>query len=220
MIGFIKGRVLQKNADPPSAVLRSGGLGLEVHLTRETYERLVEGETAELWLHLQVREDAMTLYGFATDNEKKLFRVLLTASGLGPKTALSLLAEHGPRTLIQLISRKDSDAISSAPGVGKKLAQKLILELGTKVEKLEFSLEALTSAVAHHAPVATKDRDVSEDLTSALSNLGFAPVQIKSVLDRLRDREDWGHIDFETGLRTALKDLSGRIRPLEGASHG
>lgn len=224
VIGYLKGTIIQKAPDRSHVVLRSGGIGFEVSMTQETYDKLEQGQKTALWIHLQVREDAMTCYGFLREDEKRLFRILLTASGLGPKTALSLLAEHGPQGIIQLISRKDADGLSSAPGVGKKLAQKLILELGTKIDKIGLTFEGIAAVATEAHPAARVERDLGEDIASALANLGFTPAQIKVTLDRLRERDEWKAFDFETGLRTALKELSGRVRPSDptaaGTTHG
>jgi Holliday junction DNA helicase RuvA len=163
-----------------------------------------------LWLYTHVREDALILFGFFSEAEKQLFKILIGVSGLGPKIALSLLSQHGPEKLIQLIIHKRTSEISEASGVGKKLAERLVLELSTKLSKLAW-IQSMPQVETSIAPVIlSKEERVREDLISALSNLGYSVGQIKNTLDRMFLREDTMGLGFEALLRTALKEISGR----------
>lgn len=219
MLGFLKGKTISKNLDGQTIVVLAHRIGFEVTVPKVLFETLILNETISLWLHSHVREDQFTLFGFASESEKHLFRVLLGVSGLGPKTALSLLGEHGASRVCQLIMSKDSDSLSEAPGVGKKLAQKVILELSGKVEKFAWLEELPKSVVVERDVMLPPDRQLREDLNSALVNLGFVPNHIKITLDKLFERENVEAIGFAEALKAALKEMSGRGRPTE-MSHG
>lgn len=219
MLGFIKGKLISKNLDAQMCVVLSHRIGFEVMMPKRLFESVLLGETLSLWIHSHVREDAFTLFGFAQESEKFLFRVLLGVSGLGPKTALSLLGEHGAHRLCQLIMSQDADALSEAPGVGKKLAQKVILELQGKIEKFAWLEELPKSAVIERDTTLPPVKQLREDLNSALVNLGFVPNHIKTTLDKLFDRKDVENLGFAEALKTALKEMSGRGLPTE-MSHG
>lgn len=205
MLGFVRGIVISKSIDSTQCVVLAHRVGYEIVLPKHTYESFELKHTVSLWLHSHVREDAFTLFGFATENEKQFFRLLLSVNGLGPKTALALITTHGAR-LANLVIQKDSDGLSEAPGVGKKLAQKLVLELSGKIEKLTW-LNAVTAPRTEQA-VPTSMR---EDLVSALLNLGYQPSSVKFTIDRLLERTDSKAHNFEAMLKMALKDMSGRI---------
>lgn len=213
MLGFIKGKVISKNADTSQCIVLAHRLGYEVTVPRHVFDTVEVDGAASLWLHTHVREDAFVLFGFATEAEKHFFRVLLSASGVGPKVALSLLTEHGPEKLIHFILQKDVDGIAEAPGVGKKLAQKLVLELSGKVEKLawtDIAQKPLFTRVSPTTETASPAAQLREELASALQNLAFHPSQVKTVLDRMFEREETAKQSFEECLKAALKELSGR----------
>lgn len=216
MLGFLKGQIIAKDPEGHHCVVLVGGVGYEVSVPTSLFTRLLAQEEASLWVHTHVREDALVLFGFATEAEKNFFRVLLGVSGLGPKTALSLIAEHGADRLAQLILSKEADEISSAPGVGKKLAQRLILELGAKVEKLTWVTEVQRVDAEIKGKATPSRRQLRDDLASALANLGYLPQQIKNALDKVMDRPEAEAQGFEANLRSALKELSSR--PLASAS--
>lgn len=209
MLGYLQGKIISKNTDTSTAVLLAGPVGYEIMFSKKTFEMITPQSDYSLWLHTHVREDAFILFGFLSELEKSFFRVLLGMSGLGPKTALSLLSEHGPERLCQLILEKKTSEISSAPGVGKKLAEKLVIELGSKVEKLQWvtQLEKFNQEVG--STVVAPSRQLRDDLNSALINLGYQQNHIKTALDRLFENKEAG-FDFETGLRFVLAEISGR----------
>lgn len=206
MLGYIEGKIISKNPDTNQCVVLAGNIGYEISVSKRTLEILSLDSNTALWLHTHVREDALTLFGFETETEKQFFRILVGVSGLGPKTALSLLSEHGAEKLSQLILAKEIAEISSAPGVGKKLAERLVLELASKLEKLAWVSQIeqkLTTPKLEHAP----KKQLRDDLLSALVNLGYQPSQIRTTLDRVFDGS-LSELNFETCLKDALKDIS------------
>ncbi|MBM4302897.1 MAG: Holliday junction branch migration protein RuvA [Deltaproteobacteria bacterium] len=210
MLGFIEGKVISKSIETSQLVVLCSGVGYEVTLSKPTLEITHVNSSVSLWIYSHVREDAFVLFGFFSEAEKQLFKILIGVSGLGPKIALSLLSQHGPEKLIQLIIHKRSSEISEAAGVGKKLAERLSLELSTKLSKLAW-IQSMPQVETSTAPaILSKEEQVREDLTSALSNLGYSIGQIKNTLDRMFLREDTIDLGFEALLRTALKEISGR----------
>ncbi|MFL6116125.1 MAG: Holliday junction branch migration protein RuvA [Catenulispora sp.] len=127
MIAFVSGPVAAVN--PTSAVVEVGGVGMLVHCGPSTLAGLDVGEPAKLFTALVVREDSMTLYGFLTDDERAVFELLQTASGIGPKVAQAMLSVHAPDTLRMIFMTGDEAALTQVPGIGKKGAQRLLLEL-------------------------------------------------------------------------------------------
>lgn len=210
MLGFIDGKLIAKSQESPTCVVQTFRLGFEVLVPKSLFDSLLVGQKVKLWLHTHVREDILMLYGFSSEDEKNLFRVLLGVSGLGPKTAMSLISEHGAHRLVDLILHKATSDIAKAPGVGKKLAEKLPLELESKLEKWVWRERLEISRSAPQREPLPKDAQLREDLMSALSNLGYVPNHIKGVLERLWDRDEFQNHDFELCLKAALRDISNR----------
>ncbi len=202
MIGFLSGKIISKTIESGQIIVSTDTVGYELTVSKLLFDRLPLNERATLWIHTHVREDILQLYGFETEQEKQLFRILIGVSGLGPRTALSLLSEHGPERLAQFIIHKDTASISQASGVGKKLAERIALELSSKMEKLTWvaQFEKISRPVS--AP------RLREDLTSALLNLGYPPNHVKGTLDRILEEEST--LGFEGWLKAALKEMSGR----------
>ncbi|NBY20989.1 Holliday junction branch migration protein RuvA [bacterium] len=151
MLGFIEGKIISKSIETSQAVVLCAGVGYEITLSKQTLEMTHVNSNVSFWIHTHVREDALILFGFFSEAEKQLFRILIGVSGLGPKTALSLLSEHGPEKLIQLIVHKRISEIAEAPGVGKKLAERLSLELSTKLGKLAW-IQAMPQSEMAESP--------------------------------------------------------------------
>ncbi len=215
MIGFLRGKILSKNQDNLSCTVFAHHVGYEVTLPRLAFDSLALEERVDLWIHTHVREDILHLYGFPLEIERNLFRLLLSVSGLGPKTAISLLSEHGPKRLVELVIRQDSTGLAEASGVGKKLAQKIGIELSTKLEKLQW-LESVTMTADRTAPkTESKEELLRADLVSALVNLGYHPNHIKTTMDSILSKTDSSKQGFEHILKSALSELSGRARPTE-----
>lgn len=207
MLGFIQGKLISRNSESLHCVVLAQGLGYEILVPKRTLERLSLAADLSLWLHTHVREDVLALYGFESENEKLFFRLLLSVSGLGPKTALSLLSEFGADTLVELILGKRIGEISKAPGVGKKTAERLVMELSGKIEKLSWAKDNITSIAQSSPKLNSGLMQAREDLFSALTHLGYQPHLIKGAIDKVMVSEEKS---FEGLLKLALKELSNR----------
>jgi Holliday junction DNA helicase RuvA len=193
MIARLSGTVLEKH--PMRVVLDVGGVGYDVHVPLSSFGAVGDPGTAlTLRVHTHVREDALMLYGFASALEQVVFERLIAVSGIGPKLALSVLSGLAPEELVQAIAGGNVARLTSIPGIGKKTAERIVLELKDKLAAI--TLAGTTSA-------STGPR---EDLVSALVNLGYHRPSAEKAVDRaLQDGP--GH-DFELALRAALKLLS------------
>ncbi|RAG83492.1 Holliday junction branch migration protein RuvA [Streptacidiphilus pinicola] len=200
MIAFVSGPVAAFT--PSSAVIQVGGVGMLVHCAPGTLARLRLGEETRLATSLVVREDSLTLYGFADDDERQTFELLQTASGVGPKVAQAMLAVHSPEALRVAVARGDAKALTAVPGIGPKGAQKLLLELKDR-------LGAPTGAVpSQHAagPVAAAPAPWHEQLHAALVGLGFAPREAEeAVVAVTPEAETMEKPNVSALLRTALQ---------------
>lgn len=170
MIGRVRGTVVHRGAE--SVVLDAGGLGYEVGVTPRALADLPPlGEEAVLHTHLYVREDQQVLYGFESDFERDIFRALLGASGVGPKLAMAILATLPPADLRAAVASDDVDALESVPGVGKRTAQKLILELRPRLELGDGELPSIGTDLAQ--------------VRDALEALGFGSGEVREVMRAL-----------------------------------
>lgn len=197
MIARLFGRIADKQ--PNRLIVDVAGVGYDVQVPLSTYYVTAEvgGEMA-LRIHTHVREDQLSLYGFATDLELMMFEKLIAVSGIGPKVALSVLSGIEPRDLAGAIQRNDLARLTAIPGVGKKTAERICVELRDRLPK---AIEA--------APASAED-SLREDLVSALANLGYHRQAIDKVLDKAASAKASASQAprFEDLLRTALKDLS------------
>lgn len=190
MIGWLSGTI--RDIDPAGIVLlETGGVGYEITMSLQTLVKLKQGERAELSIHTHVREDQITLFGFANSNERTMFRKLTTVSGIGARMALNLMSGMSADELISAIENADDLAIARTPGIGKKSAQRLILELQGKLGVIS----AAGGKAAAGSPVV-------EEVRSALINLGYKPAQLDKALNNIEPA------DFETMFRAALKAIS------------
>lgn len=200
MIALVSGKLAAKDLGG-TIVVDTGSVGYRVFVSLNTLLDLPEvGEELSLFTVTVVRDDAFHLYGFSRTDEKDLFNMLVQVKGVGPKVALALLGGLKPVDLKNAISREDAGWISTVPGVGRKTAERIILELKDKVS---------ATAGAASVPVPGVDEQVISDVVSALSNLGYRSAEgqkaVRAVLKR-EDRPD----DFQGIIRESLKILSGR----------
>ena len=210
MIASVHGRVAA--VSPDGAVVEVGGIGLAVQCTPGTIARLQVGEPARLSTSLVVREDSLTLYGFADDDERSLFELLQTANGVGPRLAQAVLAIHPPREIRRAVSMGDLKALMQVPGIGKKGAERLVLELrdrlGATTSDTSLDGPSLPAGAAPLTPVA-RWRD---QLTSALVGLGWSSREAESALGALEpvaaeQIESNGSVEVAVLLRQALQIL-------------
>jgi Holliday junction DNA helicase RuvA len=201
MIAFLEGRLLHKS--PDSIVVLAQGIGYQVSVPLSSFYELPAPEAeVRLYIHTHVRQDAIQLFGFLTPEEKTIFLLLLGVSGVGPKVALNILSGISPRELNQALLKEDTARIQRIPGVGKKTAERIVLELKDKVRKLDLGGESLTSQTKTPAMEA-----VYEDALSALINLGYLKSVAEKALTRAGQEID-GTPSLEELLRKALKNLS------------
>ncbi|GGT42218.1 Holliday junction ATP-dependent DNA helicase RuvA [Streptomyces kurssanovii] len=199
MIAFVSGPVAA--LAPTTAVIEVGGIGMAVQCTPNTLSALRIGQDAKLATSLVVREDSLTLYGFADDDERQVFELLQTASGVGPRLAQAMLAVHSPDALRIAVATGDEKALTAVPGIGKKGAQKLLLELKDRLG------EPLGSGPAVGAPVSHSWRD---QLHAALIGLGYATREADEAVTAVAPQAEAMGAAPEVGplLRAALQSLS------------
>ena len=190
MIGRLSGMLLSKN--PPQVLLEAAGVGYEIDVPMSTFYNLpATGETVILHTHLAVREDAHVLYGFATLEERSAFRQLIRISGVGARTALAVLSGLSVAELAQAVAMQDAARLTKVPGIGKKTAERLLLELKGKL--------ADATGVSLHAAVD----DTRQDISNALLALGYNEKEAASAMKALP-----ADIGTSDGIRQALKLLS------------
>ena len=196
MIGHIEGVVYAVRAG--FAVLSVGGVGYKVAATREVLTTLAEGNSAALWTHLAVRETAHDLYGFKTEEELRFFELLLTVSGIGPKSALAVLDIANVETLRSAVAGGNASYLTKVSGIGRKTAEKIVLELRDKVGAFsDGSARALSG---------------DEEALEALRALGYTPAEARDAVRKVPQ-------EIETGnarLREALKILGGKRQGVRG----
>src|SRR5688500_1370397 len=198
MIAFLRGRIIDKQ--PNLIIIDVQGVGYEVHVPLSTYYDAGEGGAeAALRIHTHVREDALQLYGFLTQLEEQLFKRLISISGIGPKLAIAVLSGIEPAELVSAIQRGDLARLTGIPGVGKKTAERIVLELKDRIASM-----AAAPVGTATTEITTGDR-LRDDLLSALQNLGYhRPLAEKAVDATLAKAES---PTFEQALRGALREL-------------
>ena len=200
MIAHLSGKLLYKSAE--SLTVDVGGVGYEVFAPLTTFYALPdEGAMISLLIYTYVKEDAIKLFGFLTPAEKKLFIKLIGVSGVGPKLGLNILSGMETNDLARAIRSGDIVRMNAIPGVGKKTAERLILELR---DKLDY-----TMLPEEEAPqVAAGDKSVEDDTLSALVNLGYKSADVEKVLARLRQENDDRQWTVEELIKQSLKIMS------------
>lgn len=201
MYAYIKGELAEINTD--HIVIEAGGIGYQVFVSLQTFDYLPSvGENLKIYTYLYLREDAMILYGFLTKDDLELFKLLISVSGIGPKGGLAILSTLEADDLRFAILSGDAKAISKAPGVGGKTAQRVILELKDKLS-LEDAFEAKTEHVQKNA--AAVGGSVKNDAVMALTALGYSSTESLKAVSTVEITED---MDVEEVLKAALKHLS------------
>ena len=199
MYYYVSGEVA--HVEPYLAVIDCGGVGYACRTTTFTLSQIKKGDKAKLFTYLSVREDAMDLYGFASAEELKLFQQLISVSGVGPKAALSILSAGTPANLALAIITGDEKSLTAAAGVGKKLAQRIILELKDKLTKGQ-TVSAAGESVAGPAVTIIPQNKLSE-ASAALAVLGYSQAEINVALKGIDiDNQSLEHI-----IRLALKNM-------------
>jgi Holliday junction DNA helicase RuvA len=196
MIGRLKGIIVDKNA--PQIIIDINGLGYEVETPLSTFCRLRLGETEVLWTHLVVREDAQLLYGFSEKEERALFRLLLKVSGIGPKVALALLSGMETNAFLRCIESEDISTLTKIPGVGKKTAERLMIELRDRIKELMPH-----SATPSERLTLTSPLSPVAEAEQALMALGYKPLEAQKAVALVKSQHD----DTAGLIRAALKAM-------------
>jgi len=193
MIGRIRGILIEKQA--PILVIETGGIGYELFTPMTTFYHLPDiGNEITLFTHLVVREDAQILYGFNELQERSLFRSLIKISGVGPKSALAILSAITPENFIKCIIDNDVTSLVRLPGIGKKTAERLIIEMRDRLDDCKFDASSIT--------VSPND-DAAKDAISALIALGYRPQEAQKAVMQNKDK----NLSSEELIRLVLKGL-------------
>jgi Holliday junction DNA helicase RuvA len=200
MIGQLFGTLLEKQ--PPTLVLKVQGVGYEVDAPMSTFYRLPDlGQDLTLFTHLVVREDAHSLYGFYTREERLLFRTLLKVNGVGPRLALTILSSIEPDEFVRCVVNQETAKLVCLPGIGKKTAERLIIEMRDKLKdwSTEVTLPGTTATLAKPAR-----NQVLQDAISALIALGYKPQEASRAVSKV----DEANLSSEEMIRRALREVA------------
>ncbi|WP_343596645.1 Holliday junction branch migration protein RuvA [Acinetobacter sp.] len=197
MIGCLIGEVFALEA--PAVLLNVNGVGYEIDTPLSTFCQLQKGQKVTLWTHLVVREDAHQLYGFSDAKEKALFRTLLKVNGVGPKMALGILSTLSVDLLIQTIEHDDVNTLVKVPGVGKKTAERLLIELRDRIKNFGSGTNALT----HSNTIQLSANAAVAEAEAALQSLGYRPLEAQKAIAAVKDQ----YSDVADLIRAALKSM-------------
>jgi Holliday junction DNA helicase RuvA len=196
MIAHLRGRLLSKT--PNQAIIECAGVGYDVTISVATFSALPsEGAEATLHIHTHVREDQLALFGFAEPNEKRLFEKLLTISGIGPKLAITVLSGIDAGRLVGAIRAGDHATLTRIPGIGKKTAERVVLELKDKLDDMAAAAPAGTAPATHYGPAG-------DDALSALINLGYPRPAAQKAIEAALAKDPNTANDFELLFRAAM----------------
>ncbi|WP_158793054.1 Holliday junction branch migration protein RuvA [Granulicella sp. L60] len=198
MIAHLRGRLLSKT--PNQAIVECAGVGYDVTISVTTFSALPSENTeATLHIHTHVREDQIALFGFSETQEKRLFEKLLTISGIGPKLAITVLSGIASDRLVTAIRSADHATLTRIPGIGKKTAERVVLELKDKLDDMAVAIPTSTGAT-HHGPAA-------DDALSALVNLGYARPVAQKAIETAIEKNPATAQDFELLFRAAMQSI-------------
>lgn len=203
MIAYIRGRVLEMTSE--TAIIEVNGLGYEAYCSGGAFRKITVGESVELYTYLQVKEDGVTLFAFGNPKEKELFLKLISVSGVGPKMGISILTGLTGEQLVEAIATADVKRLSTVKGLGKKTAEKIVLELHGKIsaaEVMNAGADPITKAA--EAATASKMSGEDEEAVSALMGLGFTRNESVQAVKRAHDM---GATRVEDIIRKALQGV-------------
>jgi Holliday junction DNA helicase RuvA len=193
MIGYLKGKIIKSN--PSKIILDVNGVGYQVFITINTYEDIHQKPEVELFIHTSVKEDSITLFGFAQEQEKEMFELLISVNGIGPKTALGILSGIRIQELKEAIINNNITRIVAAPGIGKKTAERLVLELKSKIDLIPAGESEAGSSYG-----------IKAEAVLALTTLGYntkvAEKAIRDIMDKLPN------LSLEQLIKSALTTLN------------
>lgn len=194
MIGYISGKIISKK--PTRVIVDVNGVGYLVNISISTFEKIGDKEVVSLYTYLAVKDDALDLYGFYSMNEKEMFELLISVSGIGPKTAQSILSGIQINDLKEALKTGNIARIISAPGIGRKTAERMMVELRDKVESLGESIEGAAIGVS----------SIRSDAIAALSNLGYNQKIAERAVRAITDRNS--NVSIEDLIKEALVSLN------------
>ncbi len=211
MIGYLRGLLLDKR--PDHVLIDIKGVGYEVEVPVSTLCRMPSlNEPISLFIHTHVREDSLRLFGFFTHFDKLVFQSLLAVSGVGPKAALALLGSFDGQELCETIGNQHTSKLTAIPGIGGKTAERLVLELKTKLQKLSLRYAGSSSTISADSFLSESVTNIADDLKTALLNLGYKEKQFLSIVDKvLQGKNDSASFSFEQALKEILKKLSEHV---------
>jgi Holliday junction DNA helicase RuvA len=202
MIARINGTLLHKSVD--HVIVDAHGIGYRIFVPLTTYYELPEeGSAVVLNIHTSVKQDGIHLFGFNTDREKQIFQLMLSVNGIGPRLAMNILSGIAAEELIRAVSQGDLGRLVHIPGVGKKMAERMIVELKDKVGKLQSD-----GGDGGFASLPDEDEQMTEDALSALMNLGYKRNAARTAIDAIRETMG-GAATLDRVLKEALKILAG-----------
>ncbi|WP_298341558.1 Holliday junction branch migration protein RuvA [uncultured Algibacter sp.] len=193
MITHIQGKLAEKN--PTHVVIDCNGVGYMLNISLHTYSQIPDAENLKLYTHLQIKEDAHTLYGFSSLAEREIFRLLISVSGIGASIARTMLSSLTPKQIREGIATGDVALIQSIKGIGAKTAQRVILDLKDKILKI-YDIDEVS---------VSKGNTNKDEALSALEVLGFAKKQAERVVEKIMTNQQ--DADVETIIKQALKNL-------------
>ena len=196
MIGQIKGQIISKN--PPEVLLEVGGIGYELLCPMSTFYQLDNSsEDTLLYTHLSIKEDSHTLFGFISKDEKNMFRELIRVNGVGPKVALAILSHLSVSSLVDCIVSEDADLLAKTPGIGKKTALKLIVELQDRLSKID-----LFGSPGASSQFKGNSNPNAKQAIEALQSLGFKTKEANKMVSKIEDK----NLTTEQLIRLALQN--------------
>ena len=193
MIAFLKGRLVEKT--PTDIIIDCNGIGYQVHISLHSYSLIKDSELIQIHTYLQIKEDAHILYGFVEKIERELFKLLISVSGIGGNTARNMLSYVTPKDLMQAIASNDVKTIQAIKGIGIKTAQRVVIDLQEKVQKM-YGMEDLS---------ATVNNTNAEEALSALEVLGFVRKTAEKVVNKITEQQP--EATAEQIIKLALKSL-------------
>ena len=196
MIGQLKGQIISKN--PPEVLLEVGGIGYELLCPMSTFYQLDNSsEDTLLYTHLSIKEDSHTLFGFISKDEKNMFRELIRVNGVGPKVALAILSHLSVSSLVDCIVSEDADLLAKTPGIGKKTALKLIVELQDRLSKID-----LFGSPGASSQFKGSSNPNAKQAIEALQSLGFKTKEANKMVSKIEDKD----LSTEQLIRLALQN--------------
>lgn len=203
MIGRLRGLIIEKQ--PPQVLLEVGGVSYEVFMPMTCFYELSEiGKEAIVFTHLVVREDAHLLYGFNNKQERTLFKELIKTNGVGPKLALAILSGMSASQFVNAVEREDPGALIKLPGIGKKTAERLIVEMKDRFKGLHGDLFTPASDMELSSPAGPLTNDAEQDAVSALVSLGYKPQEASRMVSKISRGGESSEVLIREALRSVL----------------